>query len=145
MLKRDFSRVLFTVRTFNSRIAWNSNIRSCLSWSFDTRQRERGVRISRESIWDQELTEKRWEVESEYRVWPQTRSFNSSSFIYGLYFCFLQKYLIQEPMESFAFHHKIISNALKFCKSAANCTSFHWNHFKTPFTFWTISQRGRHE
>ena len=33
--------MLFTVRTFNSHIAWNSNIRSCLSWSFDTRQRER--------------------------------------------------------------------------------------------------------
>ena len=26
-------------------------------------------------------------------------------------------------MESFAFHDKIISKALKFCKSAAGCTS----------------------
>ena len=48
-------------------------------------------------------------------------------------------------MESFAFHNRIISKALKFCKSAANCTSFHWNHLNTPFMFCTISQTGRHE
>ena len=30
----------------------------------------------------------------------------------------------QEAMESFAFHDKVISKALKFCKSAASCTSF---------------------
>ena len=41
----------------------------------------------------------------------------------------------QEAMESLAFHDKIISKALKFCKSAANCTSFHWNHLKTHLRF----------
>ena len=44
-------------------------------------------------------------------------------------------------MKSFAFHDRIISKALKFCKSAASCTSFHWNQMKTPFMFWTISRR----
>ena len=29
--------------------------------------------------------------------------------------------------------------------SAASCSSFHWEHFKNPFTFGSFSQRGRYE
>ena len=62
--------------------------------------------------------------------------------VYGAFFIILgEAFLIkpltiidkQEAMESFAFHDKITSKAQKFCKSAASCTSFHWNHLNTPF------------
>ena len=57
----------------------------------------------------------------------------------------LSLFRYKRTWKALPFPIELIQYALKLSKSAANCSSLHWNHLKTPFTFGTFSQRGRHE
>ena len=58
---------------------------------------------------------------------------------------YLQLYNLQEVMESVAFPDKINSKSTESMQKCSKCSSFHWNHSNTPFTFWTVTQRETHE